>query len=172
MPSPKAALSPSAIPTIPKLISGTDKEALEKTIQQRIAERAYSLFEASGRLDGNDLGHWIQAESEILQRGLEVRESGTWLAISGSLPDIAPEDVEIYLEPQRVLVRAAKRSEVRNQESETQQPPEQEMFLVEDLKTEVEPTTASASVRDQQLTLMVKKRHVESAAARAATAGT
>jgi hypothetical protein len=73
MPSPKAAMSSSATPAVPKLISGPEKEALEQAIQWRIAERAYSLFEASGRLNGDDLKHWLQAESEILQRGLEAR---------------------------------------------------------------------------------------------------
>jgi HSP20 family molecular chaperone IbpA len=171
MPGPKAAVSSSATPTIPKLISGLEKEALEQTIQRRIAKRAYSLFEASGRLDGNDLKHWLQAESEILQRGLEVRESGSWLAISGWVPDIEAGDVEIYLEPHRVLVRVTKSTEIGTPESERQELAQREVFLVEELKTEVEPTTASASVRDQQLTLMVKKRHPVSEAARGASAG-
>jgi HSP20 family molecular chaperone IbpA len=171
MPSPKAAMSSSATPAVPKLISGPEKEALEQAIQWRIAERAYSLFEASGRLNGDDLKHWLQAESEILQRGLEVRESGSWLAISGWLPDTATADVEIYLEPHRVLVRVTKSTEVGNPNSETQGLAERQVFLVQELNPEVEPTTASGSVRDQQLTLMVKKRHPVSAAARGASAG-
>ena len=170
MSGPKAAGSSFATPSIPKLISGPEKEGLEQAIQQRIAERAYSLFEASGRRDGSDLKHWLQAESEILQRGLEVRESGSWLAIRGSLQDGTAEDVEIYLEAYRVLVRVTKSTDAANPEFQVQGLAQREVFLVEDLRTEVEPTTASASVRDQQLTLMVKKRYPASAA-RGASAG-
>lgn len=169
MPAPKTALSSPGTPTTPKLVSGNEKDALERSIRERIAERAYSLFEASGRVDGKDVEHWAQAESEILLGGLEVRESGSWLAITGALLEIAADSVQIYLEPRRVVVRAV-RGDVRDPESRTPELKEQEVFLVEDLKTEVEPTTASASLRDQQLTLMVKKRHPANVAARGASA--
>jgi HSP20 family molecular chaperone IbpA len=165
MPTPKPALRSKVTPKTPQLVWGSDKEALEQAIRRRIAERAYFLFEASGGGQGNDQAHWLQAESEVLQRGLDVRESGSWLAITASLPDVLAEDVQIYLEPNRVILRATKSDEVKNMDSQTQGLTLQEPFVVEDLKVEVEPTTASASFKDQTLTLMVKKRYPTNAAA-------
>lgn len=43
-----------------------DTEAAQDTnstdIQERIRLRAYELFELNGRVPGNDMEHWLQAE--------------------------------------------------------------------------------------------------------------
>jgi len=33
-----------------------------------IARRAYEIYEAAGRPQGQDVAHWLQAEAEILNR--------------------------------------------------------------------------------------------------------
>jgi hypothetical protein len=33
--------------------------------EHRVRERAYDLWESSGRPDGKDAEHWLQAEAEI-----------------------------------------------------------------------------------------------------------
>ena len=33
--------------------------------EQRIRDRAYTIWEAEGSLDGKDLEHWLRAEAEI-----------------------------------------------------------------------------------------------------------
>jgi hypothetical protein len=33
--------------------------------QQTVAERAYQIWEASGRPDGHDQEHWLRAEQEL-----------------------------------------------------------------------------------------------------------
>jgi hypothetical protein len=48
---------------------------------------------------------------------------------------------------------------IQNAESRTQDPTKREIFLVGDLHTEIDPSTASAAFKDQKLTLMVKKRY-------------
>jgi hypothetical protein len=35
-------------------------------IETRIRQRAYEIYEITGRIDGRDLDHWLQAEAEIL----------------------------------------------------------------------------------------------------------
>ena len=37
-------------------------------IQERICLRAYELFELNGRVHGNDMEHWLQAEAELTTR--------------------------------------------------------------------------------------------------------
>ena len=82
----------------------------KKGLRQRVSERAFDLYRESGGQHGNDQNHWLQAEKEILQRGLEVRESGSWLALNASIPDSSADDIQIYLSPSRVMVRAAGRA--------------------------------------------------------------
>jgi HSP20 family molecular chaperone IbpA len=94
-----------------------------------------------------------------LQGGLDLREAGSWLAIHASLPDVLAEDVQIYLEPHRVIVQAIKSQEAGNKDSQPQGLTQRELFMVRNLKVQVEPTTASASLRDQTLTRTLKKRY-------------
>jgi HSP20 family molecular chaperone IbpA len=122
-----------------------------------VSERAYRLYESSGWEHGNHHAHWLQAQNEVLQRGLEIRESGSWLSINAALPGVEADHVEVYLEPTRVIVRAEKSES--NQDSDTREISQQEVFLLQDLDTEVDPATASAAFKDQKLTLMVKKRY-------------
>lgn len=160
MASTKEAPSKS-LPTIPRFLSGEELDGLNRHIHERICERAFQLFEASGRVEGHDQEHWLRAESEILQRGISVRESGSWLAIDASLPGVSSEDVQIYLEPRRVVIRA-KRD--RTASGSGEQPRIEEMFLTGELMVDSEPSTATASLRDNALLLMVKKRSAAAAA--------
>lgn len=35
-------------------------------LEERIRQRAYEIYAASGREDGHDVDHWLQAEAEIV----------------------------------------------------------------------------------------------------------
>jgi HSP20 family molecular chaperone IbpA len=165
MATPKTALSEKSSSGTPKLLRNEEKAGLHQSIYHRIAERAYALFESSGRKHGHDAEHWLRAESEILHRGLEIRESGSWLSVNAYLPDVSAEDVQVLLEPDRVVIHTEKNKSKQNTKSETSETSREEVFLVEDLATEVEPETATASFRDHKLSLMVKKRYPLSAPA-------
>ena len=164
MATSKPALSGTPAAARPQVVTDSEQGALDRALQQSIAERAYLLYEASGRQDGYDQEHWMQAESEILRRGLDVRESGSWVSMVGTLPDAADEDVQVFLEPHRVVVRAQRSTVEQDADSQRQVSVAQEMFVVEDLNIEVEPATATASFKDKTLTLMVKKRYPTSGA--------
>jgi HSP20 family molecular chaperone IbpA len=156
MATPKqASTSKSAVTTTPRFVHKDEAEALQQTIQDRISARAYQLYEESGYQQGHDQGHWFQAESEVVQGGLEVRESGTWVAVNASLPNVSAEHVQIYVDRRRIVVRATKNNETRD--AKPAAPGQAEIFLVADLTEEVEPATASASLKDEKLSLMVKK---------------
>jgi HSP20 family molecular chaperone IbpA len=160
MATSKPAPSGKVAPAAPQVITDrSGKEALDQAIQRRVAQRAYGLYEASGGEHGNHEKHWRQAESEILQHRLEIRESGSWLSINATLPDAPAEDVRVYVESQRVFIHAQRAATTESAVSEAQGLAQQELFLVGDFSVEVDPSTASASLKDQKLTLMVKKRY-------------
>jgi HSP20 family molecular chaperone IbpA len=159
MATSKPALSEKLPAKAPRIVGQNDQEKFHQGIHRRVAERAYGLYEAYGHEHGNDRAHWLQAQNEILQHGLEVRESGSWLSINASLPDVDGDDIEVCLEPNRVIIRAEKSEATQTTESHTQGLAQRELFLMEDLLAEIDPETVSGSFNDQKLTLMVKKRY-------------
>jgi HSP20 family molecular chaperone IbpA len=164
MATPKTALSGSS--KTPQIVSEDQSTAFQDKARQRVAERAYDIYQNSGGQPGNDYEHWIQAENEVLQRGIEVRESGSWLAFNASIPDSSADNVQICLTPTSVMV-CAEKSETAGDAS-AQVSAQREIFLTHDLTTEIEPSTASATLKDEKLTIMVKKRYPLSNAASAA----
>jgi HSP20 family molecular chaperone IbpA len=161
MATTKPALSGKTTHAIaPRIISDlNEREAFGQLIQRKVAERAYQLFERSNAAHGKDQEHWLQAESEIFQNGLDIRESGSWLSITASLTNVSDDNLQICIEPNRAVVHGQTISEQREASSGTQTYSQQDLFLRSNLNVEVDPSTASASLKDQKLTIMVKKRY-------------
>jgi HSP20 family molecular chaperone IbpA len=159
MPATKTAFSsrPTLASATPSFLFGREAEELEETILGKIRERAYLLFEQSGREPGNEDANWSRAESEILRSGLSARESGSWVALSFSLPDASGQGMQIAVRPTRVVVRAIAAGDKR-EASEGAKQDAQEIFLAANLAVEVDPPSAAASFRDRTLHLMIKKR--------------
>jgi HSP20 family molecular chaperone IbpA len=157
MATPKAALGGSS--KAPQILSEDQHGAFQDKLRQSVSQRAYEIYQNSGGHEGNDYQHWLQAENEVLQRGLEVRESGSWLALNASIPEESADDVEICLTPTSVTVRTEKSQAFANADTNAQGVAQREIFLTHDLNMEIEPSTASATLKDQKLTIMVKKRY-------------
>jgi HSP20 family molecular chaperone IbpA len=162
MPATKSAFSarPTLAAATPSFIFGHQAEELEQLIYEKVRERAYLLFEQSGCEPGNEQANWLRAESEILRSGLDVRESGNWVALSGSIPDAFGQDMQIAVRPRHVVVRATESSDEQDSPEKAERD-KREIFLVTTLTVEVDPPSATASFRDKQLNLMVKKCHPE-----------
>jgi HSP20 family molecular chaperone IbpA len=165
MATSKPAPSGQGTTKTPRIIGETEKESFLHSLLRRVSERAYRLFESSGREHGNDHAHWLQAENEVLQHGLEIRESGSWLSINALLPDVSANDIQVYVAPNRVIVRVEQTQNIESSDSLERGLTQHELFIAQELNTEIDPSTASAAFRDQKLTLMVKKRFPESATA-------
>ena len=159
MPATKLAFRsrPALASATPSFIVGHDAEEMEQAIHQTICERAYLLFEQSGRKPGNEEANWLRAESEILRSGLQLREPGSWVALSASIPDASGQDMQIVVRPTRVIVRAQESSDEQDS-SERAKQNKREIFLAANLSVEVDPPSAAASFRDHNLHLMIRKR--------------
>ena len=157
MATPKTALSGNS--KTPQILSEDQHAAFQEKVRQRVSQRAYDIYQNGGGENGNDYQHWIQAENEILQRGIEMRESGSWLAFNASIPDNTADEVEVCLTPTSVTVHAEKHQPSDGGKANEAGFSEREIFLTHDLNTEIEPSTASATLKDEKLTIMVKKRY-------------
>jgi len=159
MPATKLAFSsrPTPVSWTPSFVVGEDAEALEQAVYSKISERAYFLFEQSGREPGNEDANWLQAEAELLRSDVQVRESGTWLALSASIPYASGQDMQIVVRPTRVLVRAKEASSDQDLAERAKQN-NRDIFLAANLPVEVDPLSAAASFKDRSLNLMIRKR--------------
>lgn len=153
MPSPKSALSAKRAVN-PQLVDKMEGQKIEDALHQRLAERAYALYEESGCQDGNDQKNWLQAKSEM-EQSLEMRNSGTWVSLTASISDASLDSIRVYVDTNRVIVKAEKVVEAAQGESAGH---DTARFFAADLDVEMDPTTATASFKDQTLNLMVKKR--------------
>lgn len=162
MPATKTAFSslPALASTTPTFRIGAAAAELEQRVSERIREHAYSLFEQSGRESGNEDANWIRAESEILRSNVQVRESGSWLALTAFLPDASGQEMQIAVQPRRVVVQATA-GDKKQDFSDHNGAAAGEIFLAANLAMDVDPSSAAASFRDQTLRLMVRKRRTD-----------
>ena len=94
----------------------TESVAIRKTssvfeevneIQERITRRAYEIFESNGGLLGRELENWLQAEQELLWKpAIELREKDGELLLEAALSGLDPEDVEIEVTPEDIILKA------------------------------------------------------------------
>jgi len=135
----------------------SSKRQLHERAQSRIASRAYELYEQDGRNHGEDTSHWLRAESEILNRVPEIHESSSWFTINVSLKGFSADEIQVDVEPHRAIIAAA-RTESSGQEQSTEKGSFQgATFAVAKWPSEVDPSTASAYLKDGTLTLAVKR---------------
>ena len=157
MPATKLAFTslPTLTSATPTFLSGQEADDLEQAIHTKIGERARLVFEESGRTPGNDAANWLRAEAEILRSDLQVRESGSWLALTAALPDASAQGMQILVRPNRVIVRAHR--DVAGDHSAERANLDKEIYLAANLAVDVLPPSAVASFRDDNLQLMIKK---------------
>ena len=91
--------------SIVSLIPGHPFYDYEQTLHNRIASRAYELFEAAGRTHGHDVEHWLGAEAELLiPLQTKVHEIDDWIFIGADISNLSSSDWRIYAEPLRVFI--------------------------------------------------------------------
>jgi HSP20 family protein len=74
-------------------------------IEQRVAQRAYELFERRGSFPGDPWADWFAAERETVRRpAIELREEhGTYL-VSASVAGIDPDHVHVDVTPEDIVI--------------------------------------------------------------------
>ena len=76
-------------------------------IQERITQRAYEIFERNGAVFGRELDNWLEAEEELLWKpSIELREKDGELLLEAALSGVDPNDVEIEVTPEDIILKA------------------------------------------------------------------
>ena len=157
----QTAFAPAASPTVitmPERTSSFDQALTE--LYNAISNRAHELFTQRGYAHGQHFEDWVRAESEILQPvPLEIADNDETLTVRAEVPGFTPKDLEVKVEPSRLLIRgeaekSKQRSAGRTLYSECQK---SQLFRVSNLPTQVNPDKVTASVQDGVLHITLPK---------------
>jgi HSP20 family protein len=126
-----------------------------------IARRAFELFEANGRMFGQDLEHWFTAEKELFRPVYtELTESDESLEIKAEVPGFNERELEISVQPRRVVITGKHESTNKEQKkdkivrSETYS---DQILRIVDLPVEVETDKVTATLKNGVLVLAMPK---------------
>jgi HSP20 family molecular chaperone IbpA len=121
---------------------------LAREISNRIAIRAYEIYESRGSAHGYDLEDWVLAVSEILQHvPVEVSETETYLTIRAEVTGFTDRDLEVRVVPRAVCI-TGRRQENAWQAGEPATDSDRRparIFCVLDLPSEVDPARVEAT---------------------------
>jgi hypothetical protein len=130
----------------------------EAAVLDRIAKRAFNLFEQAGRPHGQDLDHWLQAETEILSIRPEVQETRDSVTLFAQIPDIPSDKVEICLGNYQAIVWAGPSRDAVPPSSDAGASFRQEgVLLLARWPSEIDPTSAKGTL-DGNLLMVVANR--------------
>ena len=125
-----------------------------------IARRAYEIFESKGRVRGCDLDNWIQAEAELFKpTPFDVSESGEGFTVRTEVRGLAPRELEIDMEPQRVTILGKHKGKegTRTDSSVRSDKQSNQLLRCLQLPVEVDTRHVTARLRRGVLELEMKK---------------
>ncbi|HEX4605400.1 MAG TPA: DUF2934 domain-containing protein [Candidatus Angelobacter sp.] len=98
---------PTPIAITTRAASGDDFFNQAAEITNKIAERAYELYQIRGSIDGFDQQDWLTAESEILKPvPLEIQESEESFLVFADVPGFNAGHLAIEIDGPRLLLHA------------------------------------------------------------------
>ena len=128
----------------------------------KVANRAYELYQQNGSSHGDDLYHWLQAESEVLTRIPEIQQTDSTYSVVTPLDGFSAEDISVTVEPNRALILADKQHAApegfdHDQAQGAGFSSLHSAYFVTDWPGTVDPSTATAQFKQGNLVLTVRR---------------
>ena len=127
---------------------------------QAIAQRAYEIFEGSGRRFGHDLEDWFKAEMELLhQVPVNIVESDEKLEVKAEVPGFTEDEIQISVEPRRLTIagkREANKEEKKGKAVYSEFSSDQILRVV-DLPASVDAEKVTATLKNGVVRLIMPK---------------
>jgi Protein of unknown function (DUF2934) len=153
MTTPEKALKPPAVPQNIEILSADSIHSLRSELNQNIERLAYEYFKQGQEAHGQHVNHWLDAQTAIMGKDVEVRESGVWFHFHCILKGFHHGHVRVAMDSTEILVKVHWGKDSRGS-SETILAP---IFFWAKWPQEVDPSTAAAYIKDEKLTVEVKK---------------
>ncbi|HVB99558.1 MAG TPA: DUF2934 domain-containing protein [Candidatus Dormibacteraeota bacterium] len=129
-----------------------------------IVQRAYQLYEARGRANGQDVSDWLQAEAEIVSPCRHnTIESPEAILFRIDLPgNFAADQVTVSVEPRRLIVCAQREIDIdySSRNETVTKHGLQRLFHIQNLPAEVDPSMSRAMLGFETLEIEMAKRVV------------
>jgi Protein of unknown function (DUF2934) len=135
----------------------SENDNLEESLRSQIERRAFELFEQNGRNEGEAVSHWLQAESEILSRVMEVEESSSWFTVNVPLRGRSAADMQVHVEPTHALIAGTMHPASLDGSASGLDSPARTTFLLVKWPAAIDPKTASAYFQNDALNLTGKR---------------
>jgi HSP20 family protein len=128
----------------------------------RIARRAFEIFEGNGFLPGRDLDNWLAAEREMLKpMAVEVKDKKDEFFVRAEVPGFEPKEIEVAMEGDRLIIRG--KQDVTREEKDKEgkvifsEMKAQELYRAIDLPAPVLIDKAQAEIKNGVLELTLPK---------------
>jgi hypothetical protein len=155
MTTPEKALKASAVPQNIEILSADSIHSLRSELNQNIERLAYEYFKQGREAHGQHLNHWLDAQTAIMGKDVEVRESGVWYHFHCKLMGFNAEQghVRVAMDSSEILVNVHWGKDSHGSSESTLAP----IFFWGKWPLEVDPSTAAAYIKDEKLTVEAKK---------------
>ena len=85
-----------------------------------VSKRAYEIFQGGGGVFGRELDDWFKAERELLHPlHISMNESGDALAVRAEVPGFSEKELEINVEPRRLVIRGKRETKKEEKKGKT-----------------------------------------------------
>lgn len=130
-------------------------------INSMIAKRAFELYEHRGKAPGKAVDDWLKAEHEILHWCRhDLRDSGNSIVLRAEIPSsYKANELQVSVEGGYLMVSGEREVEVtcaNGREIRTESQP-QRIFRSHELPTGVDPSAATAVLKNDVLTVKIPK---------------
>jgi|SRR5579872_814005 len=129
-------------------------------LNDAISRRAFELYEQEGRVDGQDLRHWLEAEREILHPvHMKLEDTGAEFLVLAELPGFKANEIEVSVEPRRVIITGKRELKEEDKQGDAIYVEQcaDEIFRTMDLPAEVNALKVVAMLKDGVLTVQLPK---------------
>jgi HSP20 family molecular chaperone IbpA len=137
----------------PAVLSQEGGRGLLDEFNNLVARRAYERFDRDGRVDGNDLSHWLEAENELVPLLPYVRDLPDSFTANVSLSEVSTENVKVCAAEDRAIVYAENRAADGSGQTQSI---ESNYYLIR-WPEPVDASSCTAELEKGDLTLQVRK---------------
>jgi HSP20 family molecular chaperone IbpA len=137
----------------PEILSGSDKSRFLDEFYNLVSNRAYSLFEEFGRVDGHDVSHWLQAEKELASLP-QIEESEDTFSATVPVTGILVEQIKVCATDDQAIV-SAKSDTTRESPDSTREM--HSIYYMVRWPERVSADSVKAEIRDGKLTVTARK---------------
>lgn len=155
-----AAGKPKEVELIPRVVDPLEITSRGQEIVQRIAQRAFELFEGKGRGWGQELEDWFKAESELLHpTHLKLTETDQTLSVRLDVPGFEPREIRVSVEPGQLTILGERTTEEKRKTEKTiySETCSNQIYRVIGLPAEVQTRNAKTTLKNGVLEIELQK---------------